>query len=102
MREASGVKTYYVYILASKRNGTLYTGLTNNLLRRVDQHKNTEIPGFTQRYHVHTLVYFESFARIQDAIKREKCLKRWKRQWKLRLIEQANPQWRDLFDELVS
>jgi putative endonuclease len=97
-----GVKTYYVYILASKKNGTLYTGVTNNLLRRVDQHKSTEIPGFTKRYHVHKLVYFETFGRIQDAIKREKCLKRWKRQWKLRLIERTNPQWRDLFDELVS
>jgi putative endonuclease len=95
------VKTYYVYILASERNGTLYTGVTNNLLRRTDRHKSAEIPGFTQRYHVHKLVYFETFGHIEDAIRREKLLKRWKRQWKLRLIEQANPQWRDLFDDLT-
>jgi putative endonuclease len=95
------MKTYYVYILATKRNGTLYTGVTSNLLRRVNDHKSAEIPGFTQRYHVHKLVYFETCGRIEDAIRREKLLKRWKRQWKLRLIEQANPQWRDLFDDLV-
>jgi len=92
------MKTYYVYILASQKNGTLYTGVTNNLLRRVDQHKSTELPGFTQRYHVHKLVHFEIFGNIMAAIKREKCIKRWK----LRLIEQTNPQWRDLFDELMS
>ncbi len=94
-------KTYYVYILASKRNGTLYTGVTSNLLRRTDQHKGAETPGFTQRYGVHKLVYFETFAQIEDAIRREKLLKRWKRQWKLRLIEQGNPDWQDLFDDLV-
>jgi putative endonuclease len=96
------VKTYYVYILASQKNGTLYTGVTNNLLRRVDQHKSAEVAGFTQRYHVHKLVYFEIFGDISAAIKREKCIKRWKREWKLRLIEQTNPQWRDLFDELMA
>jgi putative endonuclease len=94
-------KTYYVYILASKRNGTLYTGVTGNLLRRTDQHKGEQTPGFTQRYGVHKLVYFETFTQIGDAIRREKLLKRWKRQWKLRLIEQGNPKWRDLFDDLV-
>jgi putative endonuclease len=93
---------YYVYILASRRNGTLYTGVTNNLLRRSDQHKSGEIPGFTQRHHIRRLVYFETFARIEDAIAREKRVKKWKRQWKPRLIEQGNPEWRDLFDDLIA
>ena len=92
---------YFVYILASRRNGTLYIGVTGNLLGSVHQHRSGEIPGFTQRYSVHRLVYFETFRHIDDAIAREKRLKKWKRQWKLRLIEQSNPQWRDLYDELV-
>jgi putative endonuclease len=95
------MNTYYVYILASRRDGTLYTGVTNNLLRRVAQHKAAEIPGFTKRYHVHMLVYFETFGHVQAAIRREKCLKKWNRKWKLRLIEQTNPQWRDLYDDLM-
>jgi len=95
------VKTYCVYVLASGRNGTLYIGVTGNLLARINQHKSGEIPGFTQRYVVHRLVYFETFRHIGDALAREKQLKRWKRQWKIRLIEQGNPEWRDLYDELV-
>ncbi len=95
------MKTYYVYILASKRNGTLYIGVTGHLLRRLNQHRSSDIPGFTQRYGVHRLVHYETFGRIGDAILREKRLKKWKRQWKLRLIEQDNPEWRDLYDDLV-
>ena len=95
------MKTYCVYVLASGRNGTLYIGVTGNLLARINQHKSGEIPGFTQRYVVHRLVYFETFRHIGDALAREKQLKRWKRQWKIRLIEQGNPEWRDLYDELV-
>ena len=96
-----GSKTYYVYMLASARNGTLYIGVTSNLVRRVTQHRTGQCPGFTQHYHVHRLVYFEMFHHIDDAIRREKRLKKWKRQWKLRLVEQTNPDWRDLYDELV-
>lgn len=95
------MNTYYVYILASRRNGTLYIGVTNNLLRRTGQHKASEIPGFTKRYRVHLLVHYEVFSHIETAIRREKCLKKWNRQWKLRLIEQTNPQWCDLYDEFM-
>ena len=95
------MKTYYVYILASKKNGTLYIGVTSNLLRRVSQHRGKETPGFAQRYGVHRLVYCETFGHIEDAIRREKRLKDWKRQWKLRLIERDNPQWRDLYDDMI-
>jgi len=91
---------YFVYILASKRNGTLYIGVTNNLLKRVHQHKNDIAEGFTKKYNVHKLVYYEMFGRIQDAITREKRMKKWKRQWKMRLIEESNPNWEDLFDSL--
>ena len=95
------MNTYYGYILASTRNGTLYVGVTNNLLRRVAQHKASEISGFTKRYHIHLLVHYETFGHISAAIRREKCLKKWNRQWKLRLIEQTNPEWHDLYDELL-
>ncbi len=91
---------YFVYILASKRNGTLYIGVTNNLLKRVHRHKNDVAEGFTQKYNVHSLVYYEVFNRIQDAITREKRMKKWKRQWKMELIEKSNPEWEDLFDSL--
>ncbi|MEW6051323.1 MAG: GIY-YIG nuclease family protein [Candidatus Zixiibacteriota bacterium] len=91
---------YYVYILASKRNGTLYIGMTNDLARRVFEHKNKLTPGFTAHYGVHTLVYFESFGSPQDAIAREKQLKWWKREWKIALIERFNPSWRDLYEEM--
>ncbi len=91
---------YFVYILASKRNGTLYIGVTNNLLKRVHQHKNDIAEGFTKKYNVHKLVYYETFGRIQDAITREKRMKKWKRQWKMELIEKSNPKWEDLFDNL--
>ena len=92
--------TYFVYIMASKRNGTLYIGLMNNLARRAYEHKNDLIDGFTKRYGVHLLVYYETFPGIGVAIAREKSLKNWKRKWKLRLIEEAHPDWKDLFGEL--
>ena len=89
-------KTYWVYILASQKNGTLYIGLTNNLERRIYEHKNNLIKGFTQNYHIHSLVYYEYFYNINDAINREKQLKKWNRSWKLKLIEKENPLWQDL------
>ena len=95
------MKTYYVYILASKRNGTLYTGVTNNLARRVWEHKNDIHRGFTQKYKVHLLVWYEATTHIEAAIQREKQIKKWRRQWKIELIEQANPNWEDLFDQIV-
>ena len=90
-----------VYILASKRNGTLYIGVTSNLVKRVWEHRNDMIGGFTKRYKVHRLVWFEIHTRMIDAIEREKRLKNWKRQWKLELIEQANPEWVDLYDTIT-
>ena len=96
-----GMKSYYVYILASKRNGTLYTGVTDNLIKRIWQHKNDLAEGFTKNYKVHTLVYFEETSDINSAITREKQLKRWKRKWKLELIEKSNPAWKDLHYDLI-
>jgi putative endonuclease len=90
-----------VYILASRRNGTLYTGVTSNLVQRVWQHRNNLVDGFTKKYGVHDLVWFESHATMPSAIEREKAIKGWKRAWKLALIESENPDWRDLFDEIV-
>jgi putative endonuclease len=92
-------KNYYVYILASKRNGTLYIGVTNDLERRLYEHKNNLIEGFTNKYNVHHLVYFEDVNDIQSALQREKQLKRWTRKWKLELIEKVNPEWRDLAND---
>ena len=92
---------YYIYIMASKRNGTLYTGVTNNLLKRVYEHKNDLVEGFTKRYGVNRLVYYEHVEDINSAIQREKRLKKWRRQWKVDLIKQANPGWKDLYNELV-
>ncbi len=91
---------YYVYMTASKRNGTLYTGVTNNLARRVYEHREKVAVSFTARYGVSRLVYYEEFERIGDAIAREKKLKRWKRAWKIELIEGINQTWRDLYLEL--
>ncbi|MCU0584424.1 MAG: GIY-YIG nuclease family protein [Syntrophales bacterium] len=95
------MKTFYVYILSSRRNGTLYIGVTNDLVRRVYDHKNVVIQGFTQKYQVHTLVYYESYRDVQDALAREKRLKKWKRQWKIDLIEKENPGWNDLYDQII-
>ncbi len=90
----------YVYILAGKRNGTLYIGLTGDLLRRVSEHRDGLVGGFTRRYGVKMLVYFEDMESIMAAIQREKTLKHWVRRWKLNLIEAGNPEWRDLLDEI--
>jgi len=94
------MKTYYLYILASKKNGTLYTGVTNNLLKRVYEHKQNLVPGFTRKYNVHRLVCYEEFTDIHSAIAREKRMKKWRRQWKVNLIEEANPDWEDLYYRL--
>jgi putative endonuclease len=93
-------KTYYVYILASKRNGTLYVGVTNDLPRRAWEHREGMIPGFTKRYGVKLLVHYEIFDSIELAIRREKRLKKYKREWKMNLIQQDNVGWRDLTDTL--
>ncbi len=95
------MKQAYVYVLASKRNGTLYIGVTSNLVQRVWQHKNDFVEGFTKRYGVHTLVWYETHETMESAISREKALKEWKRAWKVRLIERTNANWRDLYDEVV-
>jgi putative endonuclease len=92
---------YFVYILASQRNGTLYVGVTSDLALRTSQHRGKAIDGFTSKYGVGMLVWFEEFADIHDAIQREKRIKKWNRAWKLELIEKANPDWRDLFDDIV-
>ncbi len=94
------MKQYYVYILSSKRNGTLYIGVTSNLKKRIYEHKNEIYEGFTKKYSVHNLVYYEIAYDIFSAIKREKALKRWNRAWKLELIEKQNPKWKDLYDSL--
>ncbi len=90
-----------VYILASKPHGTLYIGVTSNLITRVWQHKNNVVQGFTQKYHVHSLVHYELTEEIKAAIAREKQLKKWRRQWKVKLIESHNPKWVDLYPELT-
>jgi len=95
------MKQYYVYILASKRNGTIYIGVTSDLIKRVFEHKNKLISGFTSKYNVNILVYFETFGDIEMAIRREKQLKKWNRKWKLAVIEKENPKWEDLFEGLL-
>jgi putative endonuclease len=94
-------KQFYVYILASKRNGTLYTGVTSDLIQRVWQHKHDMVEGFTKKYGVKKLVYYEVHDNAESAVTREKRIKKWRRKWKLRLIEEKNPQWTDLHDEIV-
>jgi putative endonuclease len=93
--------TYFVYIMASKRNGTLYIGVTNNLIKRVYEHKSDIVEGFTKKYSVHKLVYYEETADIYGAIQREKSLKKWNRKWKIKLIEKFNPNWKDLYEEVI-
>jgi putative endonuclease len=90
-----------VYILASRRNGTLYVGITSDLLKRVWEHRNDLVEGFTKRYGVHKLVWYEAHETMDSAIHREKKIKKWNRKWKLALIERSNPQWQDLFDNLI-
>jgi len=96
------MKSYFVYILTSSRNGTLYIGVTNDLVRRVAEHKAKEVAGFTKRYGVDQLVWFDETSDVLAAIQREKTMKRWSRKFKLNLIEEANPQWRDLYADLIS
>jgi len=91
---------YFVYLMASRRNGTLYAGVTNDLARRVHEHHEATLPGFTRRYGVKTLVWYEAHADVREAIRREKTIKGWLRQWKIDLIEKDNPGWEDLYDTL--
>ena len=93
-------KFYYVYIMASAKNGTLYVGVTSNLAQRVYEHKKHLVPGFTAKYDVDMLVYYERFEDVNQAIRHEKRLKEWKRNWKKDLIEKYNPNWRDLYEDL--
>jgi putative endonuclease len=93
--------SYYVYILASQRNGTLYIGVTNDIIRRVYEHRSKVAPGFTKRYGVMNLVYYEIYDDIENAIRREKRLKKWNRAWKIRLIEENNPNWIDLYPSIA-
>ncbi|MBS3964873.1 MAG: GIY-YIG nuclease family protein [Methylomonas sp.] len=95
------MKQPVVYILASQRNGTLYIGVTSDLIKRIWEHKNNAVEGFTQKYNVHQLVYFEQHQEMLAAISREKQLKKWNRAWKLALIEKSNPEWRDLWPDIV-
>ncbi len=95
------MKQACVYILASRRNGTLYVGVTSNLVQRVWQHKNNLAEGFTKKYGVHMLVWFELHETMESAIGREKAIKEWQRDWKLALIESGNPQWQDLYETIV-
>ena len=92
---------YYIYILASKRNGTLYIGVTSDLVKRAYEHKNNIIDGFSKKYNIHKLVYYETTNDIESAIRREKQLKKWNRKWKLEIIEKNNPEWKDLYFELI-
>ena len=94
------MRRYFVYIMSNKKNGTLYTGMTNSLKTRTWQHKTGMHDGFTKRYLLHNLIYFEEFLDVRDAITREKQLKKWNRTWKIELIEKMNPEWKDLYDIL--
>jgi putative endonuclease len=95
-------KEFYVYMLASERNGTLYVGVTSELVKRIWQHKNDEVDGFTKKYQVHTLVWFERHGNAESAITREKQVKKWNRMWKVREIETMNPEWRDLYEDITA
>jgi len=94
------MKNFYVYILSSKRNGTLYIGVTSDLAKRVYEHKNNLVDGFTKKYNLHNLVWYEIYESAESAITREKQMKKWKRSWKLKLIEQNNPGWMDLYESI--
>ena len=94
-------KTYFVYILCNQKNGTLYTGVTSHLIKRVWQHKNGVVEGFSKKYGLKRLVHFEQYTDVREAILREKRIKKWNRQWKMNLIEKHNPNWDDLYQELV-
>jgi len=90
-----------VYILANQRNGTLYVGVTGDLVKRIHQHKTEQLDGFSKRYKTHSLVYFEQHVTMDNAITREKQIKKWERKWKLELIEEKNPEWKDLYETLL-
>ena len=94
-------KYYWVYIITSSKNGTLYVGVTNDLRRRVHEHKHQMVKGFTQKYCIHHLVYFERHENPESAITREKQIKKWKRLWKIRLINEKNPEWKDLYEDIL-
>lgn len=95
------MKQYYIYILANKENGTLYIGITSNLIKRIWEHKSKAVKGFTSKYAVDKLVYYEIYHEVEQAIMREKKLKQWPRKWKLNLINQNNPYWHDLYEEVI-
>ena len=95
------MKKAFVYILASQPNGTLYVGVTSDLMKRIYEHKNDLADGFSKKYAVHNLVHYEIFDDMYNAIRREKLLKTWKRKWKIDLIKKDNPEWRDLYEEIV-
>jgi len=97
----SSERAYFVYILASRRNGTLYVGITSNLPRRVWEHKSGFVEGFTKEYGIHRLVWFECGSSAEGAISREKQIKKWNRKWKIELIEAMNPYWNDLYDSIT-
>ena len=94
------MKNYYVYILCNKRNGTLYTGVTSELIKRIYEHKNNLVDGFTKKYNIHRLVWYEIHESAEAAISREKQIKKWDRKWKLELIEKNNPKWNDLYEDV--
>ena len=91
---------YYVYVLASQKNGTLYVGVTSNLKNRIYQHRNNKADAFTKKYNIHTLVWYERYGDINFAINKEKQIKAWKRQWKINLINENNQEWKDLYGDL--
>ena len=93
---------YYVYFLASRPGGALYVGVTNNLMRRLHEHRNGQVPGHTKTYGIDQLVYYESYSSVRDALQREKNIKHWPRAWKTNLILEANPSWRDLYADLMA
>lgn len=100
--QGKAMKSFYVYIMTSGRNGTLYVGSTSDLIKRAWEHKNKLIPGFTARYNVHMLVFYEVHETYVEAARREKRFKNWRRQWKLNLIEKLNPEWHDLYENICS
>jgi putative endonuclease len=102
MARQSPPMAYYVYILASQKRGTLYIGVTNDLVRRAHEHRTGAVEGFTEKYGVHVLVYFEQTENIEAAIQREKRLKKWTREWKIKLIEETNPNWDDLYEGICT
>ncbi|MFA6160301.1 MAG: GIY-YIG nuclease family protein [Parcubacteria group bacterium] len=95
------MKNYYVYILTNKKNGALYIGVTSNLIKRIQEHRNKAVKGFTEKYNVHQLVHYEQTKDINSALAREKALKKWNRQWKINLIEKENPNWEDLYFNII-